>query len=304
MPSTFNQLGFALEILKALAERNWRRKELAEHLELFLEQKGQSAEDVPQKLTRAIARLRDCGFVIDSAPNRPYELRESQFPVLLTAEQRQALALAAQLLEDLGFNHHAGQLSLIAPLRESDRPADLHTDFSPPADYSSPALRARMAEIQERLKQQRRFTLHYHSAQGNEKEWELDRAELRLHQGSLYLFAYVPDAPSPEFLKTPNIEQNRLFRLDRILSVGAVSRTRWTFSSFPELTIRYRLTGALAHYQPRRRREKVIQRNLAENYVELASPEDYLFWFRQRMLQYGALAQVISPAWVVQRVVP
>lgn len=304
MPSSFNQLGFALEILKALAERPQRRKDLAEHLEIVLERQGQSREDVPQKLTRAIARLRDCGFVIDSAPNRPYALRQSQFPVLLTAEQRQALALATQLLEDLGFNHHAGQLRLIAPLDENDCPADIHTDFSPPANYSSPELRALTTEIQRRLKAQRRFSLHYRSAQGNEKSWELDRAELRLHQGSLYLFAYVPDAPSPEFLKTPNIEQNRLFRLDRILSVGAVSRTRWTFSSFPELTIRYRLTGDLAQYEPRRSRETVIKRNREENYVELETQEDYVFWFRQRILQYGSLAQVISPAWVVQKVVP
>jgi predicted DNA-binding transcriptional regulator YafY len=165
-------------------------------------------------------------------------------------------------------------------------------------------LRALMAAIQERLKQQRRFTLHYQSAQGNEKEWELDRAELRLHQGILYLFAYVPQAPFKYSAQAFNIEQNRLFRLDRILNLGAVSPIRWTFSSFPELTIRYRLTGALAHYQPRRRRETVIERNLGENYVELASPEDCLFWFRQRMLQYGSLAQVISPAWVVEKVVP
>ncbi|MBJ7900723.1 MAG: WYL domain-containing protein [Cyanobacteria bacterium RI_101] len=55
---------------------------------------------------------------------------------------------------------------------------------------------------------------------------------------------------------------------------------------------------------PRRRRETVIERNLEENYVELETQEDYLFWFRQRMLQYGSLAQVISPAWVVEKVVP
>ncbi|MEB3174179.1 MAG: WYL domain-containing protein [Cyanobacteriota bacterium] len=48
----------------------------------------------------------------------------------------------------------------------------------------------------------------------------------------------------------------------------------------------------------------MIQRNLGENYVELASQDDCLFWFRQRILQYGAQAQVISPDWVVERVVP
>lgn len=60
------------------------------------------------------------------------------------------------------------------------------------------------------------------------------------------------------------------------------------------------MTGNLANYQPRRIHEKVIERNLDKKYVDIETVEDYLFWFRQRILQYGCNAQVISPEWLQQ----
>lgn len=74
-----NQFGFALEVLKLLAEKPLRKTEL----ENLLRDKDISCEDLRQKITRVIGKLRDCGFEIRSAPNRPYELIESVFPVIL-----------------------------------------------------------------------------------------------------------------------------------------------------------------------------------------------------------------------------
>jgi hypothetical protein len=64
----------------------------------FLDKHGQSSDDIDQKVSRTIRKLRDCGFNINSAPNRSYELVESSFPVLLSPKQRESLALAAYVL--------------------------------------------------------------------------------------------------------------------------------------------------------------------------------------------------------------
>ncbi|WP_414526646.1 hypothetical protein [Nodularia chucula] len=86
-----HQFGFALEILKLLAEKPRKKAEL----ENLLCDRGFASGDLSQKITRVIGKLRDCGFNIKGVPNRPYELLESVFPVILSAEQRQALAMAA-----------------------------------------------------------------------------------------------------------------------------------------------------------------------------------------------------------------
>ncbi|MFM6813387.1 MAG: hypothetical protein ACKPJ4_15855 [Dolichospermum sp.] len=33
----------------------------------------------------------------------------------------------------------------------------------------------------------------------------------------------------------------------------------------------------------------------------MSTQEDCIFWFRQRMLQYGASARVLNPDWVVKQ---
>ncbi|WNZ28022.1 WYL domain-containing protein [Leptolyngbya sp. NK1-12] len=74
----------------------------------------------------------------------------------------------------------------------------------------------------------------------------------------------------------------------------------WTYSHFPTLKIRYRLFGALKQYEPRRSHEQVVQHE-ADHYIEVVTEEDSCFWFRQRMLQYGASAKVIEPEWLAEQ---
>lgn len=293
-----NQIAFALEILKLLAEKPWKKADLSD----VLGDRGFAAEDLSQKITRMVAKLRGCGFEIRSAPNRPYELVESSFPVILTSEQRQALALAAYFLADMGFSAQASQITRIGKLTEADLPTDVKVNFSPPVDYSEDKLEETVRKLQERFRQQRRYTIRYRSRRGNEQNWDCDRSELRFHNGVLYLFAFIPDF-SPRYIeKRPNVEQNLSFRVDRILSVGAASQTPWSLFSFPTLEIRYRMSGALGTYQPRRANERELSRDLATNLVEIAAQEDYLFWFRQRILQYGSNVQLLEPHWLAQQI--
>ncbi|MHC5825831.1 MAG: WYL domain-containing protein, partial [Nostoc sp.] len=98
-----NQLGLALEILKLIAQKPRKKAELS----IALGDRGFESGDLSQKITRTISKLRDCGFEIKGAPNRPYELVESVFPVILSGEQRQALVMAAELLADMGFSAQA-----------------------------------------------------------------------------------------------------------------------------------------------------------------------------------------------------
>lgn len=301
MPSkadaSYNQIAFSLEILRLLAEKPRRREELADLLSIFLEQHGKSTDngDVKQKLTRTIRKLRDCGIEIESGTHSPYELVESNFPVLLSTEQRQALATAAYFLSDMGFSAQASQIQRIGNFAESDIPAFVKVNFSPPVDYSDRNLDTIVRQLQERFVQQCRYTIRYESKPGEGQIWDVDRSELRLHDGLLYLFAFRPNWNSRRFNHWHNIDQNHIFRLDRITNVGAASDTRWASCDFPTLKVCYRMSGPLANYQPRRKDEAIICSNWEEKYRDIEATIDYWFWFRQRILKYGANAQILSP---------
>ncbi len=299
----YNQIAFALEILKLLAEKPRMREELTDLLSIYLEKRGKSDDtDVKQKITRTIRKLRDCGIEIKSAPHHPYKLVESNFPVLLSQEQRQALAIAAYFLSGMGFSAQANQIQHIGNLTESDIPEFVKVDFSPPVDYSEDKLDIIVRQLQERFRQQRRYTIRYRNANGTARIWDIDRSELRLHNGIAYLFAFIPDWRSWRFTTFPNIDQNYLFRIDRIESVGAASNVHWSSCDFPTLEIRYRMSGKLATYQPRRADESVLCRNLEEEFVDIAIKIDYWFWFRQRILQYGANVKILEPDWVANEI--
>lgn len=250
----YNQLAFTLEILKRLAEKPRRREDLAVLLSDFLNQHEKYADDILQKLSRTMRKLRDCGFEIHSAPNRPYELVESSFPVILSTNQRQALALAAYFLTDMGFSAQASQIIRIGKLTEADLPTDVKVNFSPPVDYSEDKLEETVGKLQERFRQQCRYAIRYRSARGNERTWDCDRSELRLHNGVFYLFAYTPDF-SP---RHHAVERNQAFRIDRILRVYPSSQTSWQTLGFPTIAIRYRMSGSLGTYKPRRANEREI----------------------------------------------
>ena len=300
--TTYNQIGFALEILKLLAEKPRTREDLSQLLSGFLENHGKSDGDTPQKLTRTIRKLRDCGIEIKSAPHHPYELMDANFPVILSPKQREALALAAYFLTDMGFSAQATQILRIGNIKQSDISPHFKVDFSPPADYSDRKLEDTVTKIQERIEQQKRYTIRYQNTKGEERNWDIDRSELRLHDGSLYLFAFVPDWNSWRFTEFPNVDQNRIFRIDKIINVGASSDVHWVSCDFAKIDITYRLSGSLANYQTRRPNETVIKRDLNSKYVEIVAQEDYPFWFRQRILRYGSNAQVLTPDWFVEEI--
>ena len=294
----YNHFGFGLEILKLLAEKPRRRAEL----ENLLRDRGIPGEDLSQKISRAIRKLKDCGFEIRSAPNRPYELAESVFPVILAEEQRQALAMAAHFLADMGFSTQASQIYRIGGISKSLQSSSVTVDLYPPVDYSEEGMDNTVRQLQQRLHQKRRFVIWYRNSKGEERGWDLDKSELRLHNGVLYLFALVPDAHTYHIHTRPNVEQNFTFRVDRIMRVGATSHTPWTYSQFPTLDILYRLTGALATYKSRRPYESEQSQESDADFVDILTQEDCLFWFRQRMLQYGASAKVLNPPWLAEQI--
>lgn len=296
--SSYNQIAFALEILKLLAEKSYYRQDLTDLLNVFLEKHGKTTEDVSQKLTRTIRKLKDCGFEIKSAPNRPYELLETNFPVILSIEQKQALAIAAQLLSDLGFSAQATQILKITDVSNSAYISELKSDFSPPTDYSNEKLSNLIYELQKRCQERCFYVIRYCNSQGITDNWDLGNSELRYHDGTLYLFAFV----STQRFDHHQVEQNRLFRIDRIKYVFPSSKTPWYMFNIPTLKIRYRMTGYLKNYQPRRVHEVVIERNQENRFVDIETEEDCLFWFRQRLLKYGANAHILEPVWLAKQI--
>ncbi|MBT9314675.1 helix-turn-helix transcriptional regulator [Leptothoe spongobia] len=300
MPAGFNQLKFAIAILQKLAEKPYFPRVLSEELYAFLEGNGQSTDDVNRKVGRMIAKMRDCGFEIRSAPNRPYELVQSSFPVILTPDQREALALAAYILEDMGFSSQASQILQISGFEKSQLPSQVKVNFSPPVDYGEDRLDTVVQTLQDRFQKRRRYTIRYRSSSGKERPWDLDRSELRLHNGVLYLFAYAPDFSAYNH----DVEKNQIFRVDRILTVGAASNIPWGRLTFPAIDLTYRMAGPLGRYQPRRANETVIKRDSAKTpqWVEISTKEESLFWFRQRLLQYGENIRLLTPEWFVKKI--
>jgi predicted DNA-binding transcriptional regulator YafY len=300
MDNNYSQVGFALEILHILSCGSISRESLSDKMTNFLEKKGKSTSDVPQKLTRMISKLRECGFEIRSAPNRPYELIESSFPIILSQEQRQSLALASYVLDGLGFSAQASQLHRLNETNLTDLPAHVKVNFSPPVDYSDDKLAPIVQSLQERFSRQCRFSIRYQGASGKETNWDCDRSELRIINGVLYLFAYVPDCKPKVSSNSPHFTQNMALRLDRILSVRPASDIAWFQRQFPKEIIRYRMSGPLKNYQPRRANEREVDRTSA--YIEIETTEDYHFGIRQRVLQYGSNIQVLSPQWFAEEI--
>lgn len=209
--------------------------------------------------------------------------------------------MAAHFLADMGFSAQASQIYRIGNISKASQSSSVTVDFHPPADYSENQLDDTVRQLQKRFQQKRRFVIWYCNSKGKETTWDLDKSELRLHNGVLYLFALVPDSRSRHLQTIPNAEQNFIFRIDRITRVGAASNTPWIYSRFPTLDIRYRLSGALGNYKPRRPHESESQTDNTD-LVEILTKEDCLFWFRQRMLQYGASARVLDPPWLAQEI--
>ncbi len=296
----YNQLAFFFEILRLLSEKPRKRKNLVLLLSDFLHRHSRSSKDISQKISRAINKLRQCGFEIRCAPNRPYELVASSFPVILTDSQRQSLSMAAYILTDMGFSAQASDLLRIGKLGQATQTGPSKVNFSPPVAYGEERLDEIIEILQQRFRQRRRYTIRYRSSSGKEQNWDLDRSELRFHNGILYLFAFAPDFSPHNQMARPNVEQNRLFRCDRILTVRAASEIPWGMPHFPSLKICYRMSGPLGVYQPRRINEWEISRDPDKQWVEIETQEDCLFWFRQRILQYGENVRVLHPPWLVR----
>lgn len=295
MPPKSNQIALAIEIIRLLGEKERSRTELADLLTIFLETRNEPLGDIQQKVDRTIRKLRNCGFEISCAPSHPYRLKTSHFPIILSSEQKKALSLSASLLDNLQFSTEAADIrSIKDSLEEYQERDEIATDFNPPINYSDRQITEILQQLKHNIKQQCRFTINYKNTKEKQNLWDLDRSELRLHDGTIYLFSYVPNPPFIDKNKKYTVENNYLFRIDRILNVNVCSSTQW-FYPFPTIDIEYRLSGPLSNYKPRRKQERIKEKN--EEGVIIETTEDYLFWFRQRILKYGANVEVLTPEW-------
>ena len=206
--------------------------------------------------------------------------------------------MAAHFFADMGFSNQAGQILRLAKLNAGDRPSNIQVDFSPPVDYGKTELDRIVQQLEQCLIKQCRYSIVYASKPDRTNRWDLDRSELRLHNGVLYLFAYVLNF---KYNPRNSVEHNVIFRIDKIKSVGGSSHINWLYTEFPTLPIRYRMTGPLASYQPRRPNEQVLERNIEQKYVDIETKEDYLFWFEQRILQYGENVHILEPDWLAEK---
>jgi predicted DNA-binding transcriptional regulator YafY len=288
--TSHSQMEFSLDILRLLSQQP---RFLQQLIELLSESpKYESVGDLKQKIVRTIAKLRKYGFDIQCAPHHPYTLVASSFPVILTPAQWDAIGMAVRVLSDMGFSTEAAHLGGIGDFHKKPLPSAIRTNFSPPNDYKD--LDKTIRELQDRIQQKRRYAINYRDSQGKTKIWDCSLSELRLHDGTLYLFANTPDEPAKH--QEP-AEKNKMFRIDRIRTVFPASETPWGILKFPTMKARYRAIGALRNYEPRRNSELVEKRDPAGKFVEISTREDYIFGFRQRILHYGESVVVLEPKW-------
>ena len=292
----YNQIAFALQIIKLLAEKPRKRTELADEMNQFLAIYGKQDGDTLQKVTRTIGKLKNCGFQIDSAPSKPYELLESGFPIILSQQQKQALCTAAYILSDMGLSTEAGQIARIGNIDDTEQIPNLKVDFSPPVNYAETDIQNIVTQLQQRIDKGCRYSIRYRSSKGKENNWDIDRSELRLHNGVLYLFAYLPNWS----YRNHWIEKNQPLRVDRILRVFPSSESQWIATVFATLPITYRLSKGMSNYKPRRDREQILNKDQNDKWVDIETKEDCLFWFRQRIVQYGSNAKVSDPQWLAK----
>ena len=293
-----NQIAFALQIIKLLAEKPRRRAELEDKMGQFLAKYGKEGGDTLQKVTRTISKLKNCGFKIDSGSSKPYELLESSFPVILSQQQKQAIHTAAYILSDMGFSAQAGQIARIGNLDDREQLSNLKVNFSPPVDYAETQIQKIVTELQARIDRGCRYSIRYRSSKSKENNWDIDRSELRLHNGVLYLFAYVPSWD----YRNHWVERNQPLRVDRILRVFPPSESQWIATVFDTLPVTYRLSKAMSNYKPRRDREEIVDRDPDGKWVDIQTKEDCLFWFRQRIMQYGSNAKILNPLWFAEEI--
>jgi predicted DNA-binding transcriptional regulator YafY len=294
----YNQIAFALQIIKLLAEKPRKRAELTYKMGEFVAKYGKEAGDTLQKVTRTISKLKNCGFQIESAPSKPYKLLESSFPVILSQQQKQALHTAAYILSDMGFSAEAGQIARIGNLEDREQLPNLKVNFSPPEDYSAAKIQKVVTQLQSRIDKGCRYSIEYCSSKGNKNNWDIDRSELRLHNGVLYLFAYLPNWN----YRNDWVEKNQPLRVDRILRVRSPSESPWIATVFATLPITYRLSGSMSNYRPRRDCEEIVNNDPHSKWVDIQTKEDCLFWFRQRIMQYGSNAKILSPLWLAEEI--
>ncbi len=292
----YNQVAFALQIIKLLAEKPRKRAELADEMGQFLARYGKENGDALQKVTTTISKLKNCGFEIDSAPSKPYKLLESSFPVLLSSQQKQALCTAAYILSDMGFSAEAGQIARTVNIDDMEQIPNLKVNFSSPVDYAETKIQETVKQLQARIDKKCRYSIRYRSSQGNEHNWDINRSELRMHNGVLYLFAYLPNWN----YRNHWVEKNQPLRVDRILRVFPPSESQWIATTFAILPITYRLSKGMSNYKPRRDREQIANKDSNDKWVDIETKEDCLFWFRQRIMQYGSNAKILNPAWFVK----
>ncbi len=120
---------FDLRLLQLLCQRPYRRQELA----AILQPEFPHSKDIYQQISRSIKRWRDRGCEIKSSNQTPYILRKTNLPLLLSEEQKQAIALGSKLLENLGFVAEGAHLGEI--LLHSSEPVAIpcfSSNFDPP----------------------------------------------------------------------------------------------------------------------------------------------------------------------------
>ena len=198
----------------------------------------------------------------------------------------------------MGFSAEAGQIARIGNLDNIEQISNLNVDFSPPVDYAEAKIQKIVTKLQERINKGCRYSIRYRNSKGNEHNWDIDRSELRLHNGVLYLFAYLPNRN----YRNHWVEKNQPLRVDRILRVFPPSKSQWIATVFATLPITYLLSKAMSNYQPRRDREQILESDSNGKWIKIKTEEDCLFWFRQRIMQYGSNAEILEPSWFADKI--
>jgi hypothetical protein len=152
-----------------------------------------------------------------------------------------------------------------------------------------------MASLKNAIAQQQPFTLFYRDAAAKDWNFTVRYAHLSLIEDRTYLNCWCEEAEGN--LDLPGLQNNRVFRLDRIQDAGIVpTEGKWRSQGLDSIPAEILLYRGLAYaYEPH-------PEDISQQWVSNDPPTKKIvrsitssFWFIRKTLPYGKDAQVIAP---------
>lgn len=224
------------------------------------------------------------GLVAAIAQN---EVQVSRNRLTLNAKQIKALRQASKVLLDAGQVEDAE--TLIALLLDQE---NLETPLRQAlVQQMNQPLQSARNQVDEYIRNQQPFRLSYQNSQGQELEFTVRYAEVRLYEKRFYLQVWCDETEDSE--DVPELRHNRCFRLDRIEEEGILPIEGEWRGSLDSIKVYLHFKGWLANaYEPKPEDlENEFLGEIRQVVRRVVNP----FWLIREVFRYGKDCEIVAP---------